>query len=272
MPTSGGLGNAIRNGKEIGCTAVQVFTSNPRQWKGKDITDEIKEDFFAERKETGIDSIISHDTYLINLCAPKDEVREKSKTALIEEMHRCSLLEIPYTISHMGAHLNQGEEIGLQKVAEYTKIVLDETPDNVHLCMETTAGQGSSLDYKFEHLASILDQCNGHKRLVVCLDTCHIFAAGYDITSQEVYEQTFNAFEKIVGIDRLKVIHCNDSKKPLGSRVDRHEHIGDGFIGAEAFKLLVNDSRFENIPIILETPQAEEMHQHNLKKLKSFIQ
>jgi deoxyribonuclease-4 len=271
IPISGGLGQAVRDGKAIGCTAIQIFTANPRQWIGKKVTPEMVEDMQAAVKETDIDCIVSHDTYLVNLCGKTEDVRKKSTLSLIKEMHRSSALGIHYVVSHMGAHLGQGEEEGIRLIAENTKIVLNETPKNVFLCMETTAGQGTSLGYRFEQLAAILEQCSSPKRLVVCLDTCHIFAAGYDIRTPETYEETFKEFDRIIGLDRLKVIHCNDSKKPLGSRIDRHEHIGKGCIGDEAFRLLVNDKRFDGIPLILETPEAGTMHQKNLDHLKSLI-
>ncbi len=266
MPTSGGLGNAVRKGKEIGCTAVQVFTSSPQQWKSKEITHPMIEDFKAAQKETGIDCVVSHDSYLINLCAPDMDMREKSRNGLLSELNRCDQYGIRWTVSHMGAHMGQGEEEGLKAVAASVKVLLKDAPKDVMLLMETTAGQGSSLNYKFEHLAFLLDSI-GSDRVGVCLDTCHIFVAGYDIRTPEAYEATFSEFEKVVGMKSLKAIHCNDSKKPLGSRVDRHEAIGKGEIGEEAFRLLVNDPRFFSIPILLETPEAETMHAVNLKHL-----
>ena len=271
MPTAGGLDKALTKGKAIGCTAIQLFTSSPRQWRSKLPDQNLLNAFSEAREETGIHSIVSHDTYLVNLCAPDEEVRAKSIQTLTDELIRCSRLQIPYVVSHMGAHLGQGEEEGLLRVAEATKNILKETPGNVILCMETTAGQGSALNYKFEQLAFLLDACDSHPRLAVCLDTCHIFVAGYDITTQQGYEDTFDHFEKTIGLDRLKVIHCNDSKKPLGSKVDRHEHIGEGFIGPLAFQLLVNDPRFDTLPIILETPEPEKMHEVNLARLKSYL-
>lgn len=271
MPISKGFAKAVKAGKAIGCTAIQIFTANPRSWTGKEITDEAAEEFLRVREETGIQSFVSHDTYLDNLCATDPVVRSNSIRNLKEELLRCHKLQIPYTVSHMGAHLGQGEDIGLKRVAEATLEILADTPGDTHICMETTAGQGSALDYKFEHLAAILEACKWDKRLVICLDTCHIFVAGYDISTKEGYEQTFEQFDKIIGLDRLKVIHCNDTKKALGSKVDRHEHIGEGFIGPLAFELLVNDPRFENVPIILETPMPETMHQQNLERLKSYI-
>jgi deoxyribonuclease-4 len=267
MPIAGGLGKAVRRGKEIGCTAVQVFTNNPRQWTSKPLEQEKIDDLAAAVAETGINSLISHDTYLINLCAPNEETKAKSIAAIKSELVRCAALGIPYAISHMGAHMKQGEEEGLRQIAEETVKVLEDTPDGATLLMETTAGQGTSMNWRFEHLASIYDQTGNPDRLGVCLDTCHIFAAGYDIRDEETYERTFSEFDRLVGIDKIKVIHCNDSKKDLGTRVDRHDNIGEGLIGIEAFRLLVNDPRFEQVPIILETPDADKMHEVNLKRL-----
>ncbi len=269
MPTSGGLGTAIRKGKEIGCTAIQVFTSSPQQWKSKEITGPMVDDFKAAQKETAIDCVVSHDSYLINLCAPDMELREKSRNGLLSELNRCARYGIRWTVSHMGAHMGQGEEEGLKAVAESAQVVIENGPKDVMLLMETTAGQGSSLNYKFEHLAFLLDAI-GSDRVGVCLDTCHIFVAGYDIRTREAYEATFAEFDRIVGLGHLKAIHCNDSKKPLGSKVDRHEAIGKGEIGEPCFRLLVNDPRFVEVPILLETPEAETMHAVNLALLRSF--
>lgn len=267
MPTAGGLGNAIRNGKKIGCTAIQVFTSSPQQWKAKEITPEMAADFKAAQNETGIDVVVSHDSYLVNLCAPTEENRRKSIEGLKGELRRCATYGIRWAVSHMGSHMDQGVEEGLRIVSVSALEVLADTPADVMILAETTAGQGSALDSKFEEIASLLDQVKGHPRLGVCLDTCHIFAAGYDIRTEETYARTFEAFGRLVGFDRLKAIHCNDSKKPLGSRVDRHEQLGKGEIGPLAFHLLVNDPRFEHIPILIETPEADTMHEVNVKFL-----
>lgn len=271
MPSAGSLGNSIRNGKKIGCTAVQVFTSSPQQWKSKPVSDEAADDFEAACVTTGIRDVVSHDSYLINLCAPDSAKREQSIEGMKGEIERCAKYGIQLVVSHMGAHMGQGEEAGLAIVAESTKRVLDESPDSVTVCMETTAGQGSSLMSKFEQLAFMLEALKGHPRLAVCLDTCHIFVAGYDIRTPDSFEATFADFQRIVGFERLKVVHCNDSKKGFGSKVDRHNNIGAGEIGPEAFRLLVNDSRFERIPILLETPTENEGHEKDLATLKSMI-
>ncbi|BBO23339.1 MAG: putative endonuclease 4 [Chthonomonadaceae bacterium] len=271
MPTSGGLRLALQRGREIGCTAVQVFTSSPQQWKAKPMADEAVERFQQAQAATGIDCVVSHDSYLVNLCATNDEIRAKSIEGLKAEVERCARLGIRWVVSHMGSHLGAGEEAGLQAVAEGARRVFEETSDSVTLLMETTAGQGSALNYRFEHLATLIESLQGHPRLGVCLDTCHLFAAGYDLRDRESYEATFSELERWVGLDRVKAIHANDSKKGLGSRVDRHAHIGEGEIGIEAFRLLVNDPRWIEVPILLETPDAETMHKVNLECLKSLL-
>ncbi|MCL4284222.1 MAG: deoxyribonuclease IV [Fimbriimonadaceae bacterium] len=271
MPTSGGLHLALQRGREIGCTAVQVFTSSPQQWKAKPMADEAVERFQQAQAATGIDCVVSHDSYLVNLCATNDEIRAKSIEGLKAEVERCARLGIRWVVSHMGSHLGAGEEAGLQAVAEGARRVFEETSDSVTLLMETTAGQGSALNYRFEHLATLLESLQGHPRLGVCLDTCHLFAAGYDLRDRESYEATFSELGRWVGLDRVKAVHANDSKKGLGSRVDRHAHIGEGEIGMEAFRLLVNDPRWIEVPILLETPDAETMHKVNLERLKSLL-
>jgi len=271
MPTSGGLHQAILKGAEIGSTAVQVFTSSPQQWKGKDLTSEAIATFLDFQEQTGIRSLISHDSYLVNLCSPNPEIRAKSIAALKAEMGRCKLLKIPYVVSHMGAHLGAGAEAGTAEIAKATKEILNETPSEVTLLMETTAGQGSALGCRFEQLAAVLDQANGDGRLAICLDTCHIFAAGYDIRTAETYETTFAEFDRLIGCTLIRAIHANDSKKGLGSKVDRHEHIGKGEIGLEAFRLLVNDQRFEQVPIVVETPEAETQHAVNVRVLRELV-
>lgn len=268
MPISGGLDKAVRNGKDIGCTAIQVFTSSPRQWYAKPVTDEMVEAFRLACEETGIGTnVVSHDSYLINLAAPNDELRDKSKKGLLSEMQRCSRYGIPFVVSHIGALVGQEPAVGVQRAAEYVYEILQEGPTDVTLLMETTAGQGSSLNTKFEEIADMLERCKGHPRLGVCLDTCHIFAAGYDLRTPDTYEATMASFERTVGFDRLKVVHCNDSKMPFDSRRDRHANLGEGEIGPDAFQCLVNDARLESTPILIETPDEETMHKVNVQRL-----
>lgn len=267
MPTGKGLDEALRKGKEIGCTAVQVFTSSPQMWRAKALTQDAIDRFHAAKQETGIHQIISHDTYLVNLCSPNEEIREKSRAALAQELGRCTALGIPFVVSHMGAHMGQGEAEGLRIVAEVAVQILDETDPSVTLLMETTAGQGSALNWQFEQLATILDMAHRPARLGVCLDTCHIFSAGYELRDREGYEKTFGEFDRLVGLDRLGAIHLNDSKFGLGSRKDRHEHLGQGGIGEMAFRMLVNDPRLQEVPMVIETPEAETEHAVNVGRL-----
>ncbi|MBX3096143.1 MAG: deoxyribonuclease IV [Fimbriimonadaceae bacterium] len=272
MPTKGGLGGSVRNGVAIGCTAVQVFTSSPQQWKSKPITDEMVADLQAAREETGLDSpLVSHDSYLINLAAPDPAKRAMSEEALSRELSRCGQLGIPYVVSHMGAHMGEGVNAGLAKVAESAQRILANAPESVTLLMETTAGQGTCLNWRFEEIAQVLDLVHGHPRLGVCLDTCHIFAAGYELRTREGFEQTFNEFDQLVGLDRIKVVHVNDSQKPFASRRDRHAHLGEGEIGADAFHRLVHFAPFESVPLIIETPEADEHHKRNVQKLWDWV-
>jgi len=263
MPTGKGLGDAVRRGKEIGCKAVQVFTNSPQQWRAKAITDDMVAAFRAEFDLP----VISHDSYLVNLCGPDPDKREQSINGLIAELTRCKTYGIPGAVSHMGAHMGQGEEEGLRIIAESARRVLGET-EGTMILMETTAGQGSSLNYRFEHIATLLETVDD-PRLQVCLDTCHIYAAGYDLRND--YDGVWAEFDRLVGIKNLRAIHVNDSKKALGSRVDRHEAIGEGELGIEPFRRLVNDPRLEEIPMFLETPEADTMHTVNLQRLRDLI-
>lgn len=270
MPAAGGIDKAVRRGADIGCTAVQVFTSSPQMWKAKPVTEGMVALFRTACAETGIDVVVSHDSYLVNLCAPDAEIRAKSRDALRGEMERCGQYGIRWVVSHLGAHLGQGEEEGLRVVAEEVLELLAETPETVTLLAETTAGQGSALDYRFEHFARLFELTGAPERLAVCLDTAHIFAAGYDLRTAEAYAATVEEWDRLVGIERIQAIHCNDSKKALGTRVDRHAPIGEGEIGPMAFECLVNDPRFEQVPILLETPDAETMHAVNLQRLRDL--
>lgn len=271
MPTAGGLHKALLGGKEIGCTAVQLFTGSPRQWSHPPLEAVAIATFREAQEQTDIPFMVAHDSYLINLAAPDPLLLEKSRNAFRKELDRAEQLGIPWVVTHMGAHLGQGEAEATARLIESLKQILDETDRagyRVGVALETTAGQGTGLGWRFEQLGEILQGVGEHLRLGVCLDTCHVFAAGYDLRTAETYTQTWARFAEIVGLDRLKVIHVNDSKKPLGSRVDRHDHLGVGEIGSEAFARLVNDPRLCGIPMIVETPDAETMHTVNLQLLR----
>ena len=274
MSISGGIHLAPERGVNAGCGVIQVFTQNSNQWRGKPVSDSDASLFREKWLESGLNEIVSHDIYLINMAAAPGEVRDKSLTAFREEMERCSRLGIKKIVMHPGAHLGEGEEIGIERICEGFNRLFPEVPDySGKVLLETTAGQGSNVGYRFEHLRAIIDGTAFPERFAVCYDTCHTFAAGYDITTPDGYGKTFAEFDRIIGLDRLNCFHMNDSKKGLNSRVDRHEHIGRGEMGLEGFRLLVNDPRFVEIPKILETPKGDndEMDAINLKALRDLI-
>ncbi len=273
MSIAGGAFKAFGHGEKFGCKTIQIFTKSSNQWKAKDLTNEDVDKYFAEQRRTGIAPVIAHDSYLINLCSPDDAMLKKSREAFLIEMKRCEMLKIPYLVTHPGSHLKQGEEWGINLIAESLSWLHGQTSGfNVKIALETTAGQGSNLGYKFEQIASMILKSSESERLSVCLDTCHIFAAGYDIRTKDKYEKTMSDFDRIIGLDRLAVIHLNDSKKDLGSRVDRHNHIGEGFIGEEPFGFIMKDKRLAEIPKILETPKGDDgnMDEINLGKLRKL--
>jgi len=272
MPTTGGLHRAIISGHEIGCTAVQLFTASPRQWRARPLSQEEIQAFAKAREETNIHTIISHDSYLINLAAPNGDILQRSREAFLEELQRAESLNITWVVTHMGAYLDSSEEDGLAVLGESVRLLLQQTEGmKAGIALETTAGQGTNLGYRFEHLARIIDAAGGSERIGVCFDTCHVFVAGYDIRTPETLSATLDEFDRVIGLDRLKVIHVNDAKKPLGSRVDRHEHIGDGELGRETFRILLQEPRLTHVPVILETPDAEKMHPENLRRLKELL-
>ncbi|MDX2065926.1 MAG: deoxyribonuclease IV [Fimbriimonadaceae bacterium] len=269
MPTKDGLGGAIRNGAAIGCTAVQVFTNSPQTWRAKPITPAMVEDFRAAREETGITHVVSHDSYLVNLCANDPAKLENSIRGLIAEVTRCATYGITKVVSHMGAHLGAGADVAIPVVAESARQVLAETDPSVMILMETTAGQGSSLNANFEELARMRDAIDS-PRIGVCLDTCHIFAAGYDIRTADGFTEVIDRFDAVIGLAALQAIHVNDSLKPFGSRLDRHAHLGEGEIGPAAFRALVQDARLAEIPMMVETPDADTDHARNVATLWAF--
>ena len=268
---SGGVEKSISRGEELECDAIQVFSKNQRQWKAAPLRDDSIRLFRENLSGSRIRGVVIHDSYLINLAHPDGEARKKSLDAFSDEMTRADLLGIPYLVFHPGSHLKSGEEEGIRQIATCLNDVLNAQPDGkVQLLIETTAGQGDHLGYRFEHLAEMIKCVENQERMGICLDTAHVFEAGYDLRSREAYENTFAQFESIIGLDRLKVFHLNDSKSDFGSRVDRHENIGKGLIGEEAFRHLVNDRRFEGHPMVLETPGGDEKYRENLKLLRSF--
>ena len=275
MSIAGGVHTAVDRAASIGCTALQVFTKNNNQWNGKPLTENDIAQYKQKISAAGISPVVSHDSYLINLCAANPEILKKSRAAFIDELERCEALEIPLLNFHPGSHLGAGDEEGIQRICESLNIAHDKTKNfKTKSVLEATAGQGTNIGYKFEHLRAIIDGVENPERMAVCIDTCHIFAAGYDIATDEGYETTFQEFDSIVGLERLVAFHINDSKKGLGSHVDRHEHIGKGAIGLNGFRLLMNDERFAHIPKILETPKSDDLHEdvENMRVLKSLIE
>jgi deoxyribonuclease-4 len=272
---AGGVYTAFERAEKIGATAMQIFSKNNNQWKGKRLTDEDREAWFAAWKASKVKEVVVHDSYLINLGSQDKSLYERSYDAFVDEIHRCHELAINVLNFHPGAHTGAGEEFSIAKIAEALNRAHDATKDcnEVISTMELTAGQGSSIGYSFEHIRAIMDKAENKKRIGVCIDTCHIFAAGYDIREKKSYTHTMKLFDEIIGFDNLKLVHMNDSKKDIGSHVDRHEHIGKGFIGKEAFRLLMNDKRFKKIPKVLETPKGEDLKDDivNLKLLRSFV-
>jgi deoxyribonuclease-4 len=274
MSIAGGIHLAPGRGVEVGCGVIQVFTQNSNQWRGKPVSASDVALFGEKWLESGLYEIVSHDIYLVNLASAPGETREKSLVAFREEMERCSRLGITRIVMHPGAHLGEGEEVGIKRICEAFDRLFEQVPEYTgKVLLEATAGQGSNVGYRFEHLRSIIDGTAFSDRFAVCYDTCHTFAAGYDITTPEGYKKTFDEFDRIIGLDRLLCFHVNDSKKGLNSRVDRHEHIGQGSMGLEGFRLLVNDPRFAKIPKILETPKGENdvMDAVNLKTLRDMV-
>jgi deoxyribonuclease-4 len=252
---SGGVFNAPLNAEEIGAKAFALFTKNQRQWSAKPLTEEAITKFKGNLKKVGIspEHILPHDSYLINLGNPEEEKRRKSIEAFVDEVNRCYQLGLKYLNFHPGSHLRKvSEKECLKIIADSINEILERTKE-VILILENTAGQGSNVGYRFEHLAEIIDMVKDKSRIGVCLDTCHMFAAGYDIRTEKSYEKTMKEFDEVVGFKYLKGMHLNDAKSQLGSRVDRHHSIGKGNIGLDAFRFIMNDERLNNIPLILET-------------------
>jgi deoxyribonuclease IV len=275
MSIAGGVGNAFLEGKKVDCDAIQIFTKSSRQWASKPYTNEEIERFHINRKETGIGTVVAHDSYLLNMGSPDTALRTRSIAAFIDEFERCEVLGVTNLIAHPGAHVGAGELDGMKTIAKSLDEIHRACPGyKTKITLEITAGQGSNLGYRFEQIASMIDATKESERLRVCFDTEHAFAAGYDLRTKEGYERTFGEFDEAIGIKLLAAFHLNDSKKEFNSRVDRHEHIGKGFIGVEAFRLLMNDRRFWGLPMCLETPKGPDLKEdcENLTLLRSLIQ
>lgn len=274
MSISGGISRCFERGEQVRCETMQIFTKSERQWQAKPFTAEEIASYKAEQIRTGIGPVVVHDSYLINMASPKEDLWEKSIAAFVEELERCAVLDIPYIVTHPGAHTGSGEEVGIRRqVDALNRVFATGMGASVMVLLETTAAQGTVLGSRFEQLAQIIELVTHPERVGICVDTCHIFVAGYDIRTPETYAATFEAFDRIIGLDRIKVLHLNDAQKELGSRTDRHAHIGQGCIGIEAFRLLVNDPRLRHLPMIIETPKGKDMAEdvENLTLLRSLV-
>jgi deoxyribonuclease-4 len=275
MSIAGGCHNALLEAQAHGCSTVQLFTKNANQWTAKGLSGDDVQMFRRTLRQTRLRFPMAHDSYLINLASPDGALWRKSVDAFVDEMTRAERLGLRYLVMHPGAHVDSGEEAGLARVACALDEAHERCPDyRLVVLLETTAGQGSALGHRFEHLAAILAAVRQPERLGVCLDTCHVFAAGYALAPEKEYRATLRAFDRSIGLSRLKVFHVNDSLKPAGSRVDRHAHIGRGQMGLEPFRLLVNDPRFRSRPMVLETPKEEgdepDMDAVNLATLRGL--
>ena len=274
MSIAGGVDKSLLEGKKVECEAIQIFTRSSRQWAAHPYSKDEIDLFKRNRQETGIGTVVAHDSYLLNLGSPDAALRKKSIAAFIDELERCETLAVSALIAHPGAHMGAGELTGIKTIAR--------SLDAVHaacrgfktkVALEITAGQGSCLGYRFEQIRDIIDATKQGERLGVCFDTEHAFAAGYDFRTKDGYKVVFEEFDELIGIERLAAFHLNDSKKELGSRVDRHDHIGQGRLGAEAFRLILNDRRFWGLPMCLETPKGKDLKEdrENLTLLRSLI-
>lgn len=259
VSAAGGVENAPGRANEIGAKAFALFTKNQRQWEAKPLSEENIEGFQQQVEEFGfsLDHIMPHDSYLINLGHPEQAQLEKSRNAFLDELQRCEQLGIRLLNFHPGSHLEKiSKEECIKRNAESVNWALERT-EGVTAVFENTAGQGTNMGFRFEQLAAMIDGVDDKERVGVCIDTCHAYAAGYDLSTREGFEQTFAEFDEIVGLEYLKAMHLNDSKRELGSRVDRHESLGDGEIGIDAFRFIMEDDRFDDIPLILETPNTD---------------
>lgn len=268
---AGGVHNALIEGKKIGATTIQLFTANQRQWKSKPLTQEAIALWKETLQETGLKKIMSHDSYLINLGAPVPENLQKSKDAFIREIERCTQLEIAYLNFHPGAALKDDPQHCLDRICESLLLMephMEGSP--TRLLLESTAGQGSTMGYKFEHLAYIIEKVKHKIPIGVCIDTCHSFVAGYDLRTKEAVNATLNEFDTVVGLEHLYAFHFNDSVKGLGSRVDRHKPLGEGEIGIDCFKTLMQDPRTRELPKYLETPDGPDLWVKEIALLREF--
>ncbi|MCB0213883.1 MAG: deoxyribonuclease IV, partial [Anaerolineae bacterium] len=255
LSVAGGVDKSFKRAVDLNCTAFQIFTKSNRQWSAKALKPEEIDLYHQQQGETGIEPVVCHASYLLNLGTPDDALWHKSINALVIELERCEVLKIPYLVIHPGAHMKTGVAAGVARVSAGLDIVHERLPDvQVKVALENTAGQGTTLGSNFEELKTIIDACHQKERLAVCFDTCHALASGYEFRTPAAYQAMIDQFDRAVGLDRLTVVHVNDSEKDLASHVDRHAHIGEGCIGLEPFGYFLNDPHFEKVPFLLETP------------------
>jgi deoxyribonuclease IV len=274
MSIASEVGESLNRGKQVGCECIQIFTKSSRQWASKPFSKQEIETFKRNQLETGIDNVIAHDSYLVNLGAPDEALRIKSVKGFIDELQRCEALGVPTLVAHPGAHVGSGEEAGIRTIARS----IDEAHAackgfEVKIALEITAGQGSTLGCNFQQMGRIFDAVTENDRLRLCFDTEHAFAAGYDLRTPEGYENTFSELDRYIGLKRIVAFHLNDSVKDFNSKVDRHQHIGKGFIGLDAFRRLLNDRRFFGLPMCLETPKGPDLKEdiENLATLRGLF-
>ena len=273
VSAAGGLENAFTNGESLGCDAIQIFTRNQRQWRPGPLKKDAVAAFHSRRKDSPIGPVISHGSYLINLASPDRTTRARSLRAFQDEMERAERLGLDGLIFHPGSHRGRGVEEGIRRVAEYLNRAVESCPlAKVKLLIETTAGQGHSLGGRLEEIAALIDALERPERFGVALDTCHLFAAGYDLRTRSAYRKTIEQIRRTIGLERIGAIHLNDSKGDLGSHLDRHEHIGKGRIGVDAFAFFVRDRRWRRVPKILETPGGDAGYRKNLKLLRRLAE
>ncbi len=264
MSIAGGIHRAFDRGRDAGCRTIQVFLKNSTQWRARQLVEEDRLLYRAAQVRTGIGPVVAHNSYLINLASPEPRLHSKSLGAFIEEMERARFLGIPHVVLHPGSHMGDGERRAIPRLARALNRALSTVGPPVGVLLENTAGQGTSIGHRIEHLAAILERIRQSDRVGICIDTCHTFAAGYDIRTAEGYEATMCEIDSCIGLERIRAFHLNDCKRDLGSRVDRHTHIGRGRIGLDAFRFLVNDRRFMDIPKILETPKGKSLREDRM--------
>jgi deoxyribonuclease-4 len=274
MSIAGGVDKALVRGHEVGCETIQIFTRSPRQWRPRVLNDDEVARFQRTKDETGIDPVVAHDCYLINLASPAEELWLKSLAVFVEELGHCQALGMPYLVMHPGSHVGTGEDAGLKQIA----LALDEARNqtavrDVKVLLENTAGQGTNLGSTWEQLGALLSMVSDTSWLGVCFDTCHAFAAGYELRTRSGYDETWRAVDDLIGLERVEVIHLNDARGDLGSGLDRHEHIGQGRLGLEPFRMLLKDDRFESLPMLLETPKrpGHRDDEENLRVLRGLV-